>query len=169
MGGSAKAFECLPAFEQMLVKCPVFPPSFLSFTPPSLFSPSASFLSPPRCAHPSLPSSPPKPCRTFCSYKAKDIGQDESRCLFYLAFLGGFFILTMLSCDCSSISRPCRVRRRSLISVLDVWMVSVLMATSLVRATDWREIHRRTLVRREGVSAGNYSVQCVSWGCKPAR
>lgn len=38
----------------------------------------------------------------FCSYKAKEISQDESRC-FYLGFFfflwGGFFILTMLSCD----------------------------------------------------------------------
>lgn len=38
---------------------------------------------------------------------------------------------TRLSCDCSSISRPCKVRRRSVISVLDVWRDSVLVATSL--------------------------------------
>lgn len=57
----------------------------------------------------------------------------------------------MLSCDCSSISRPCSVRRRSLISVLDVWMDSVLMATSLVRVADWREIHRHLLGERESL------------------
>lgn len=148
---------------------PRLPSLMLIFHPPITLLTERLVPQPSSLRSPLPPLVPPKPCRTFCSYKAKDIGQDESRCLFYLVFLGGFFILTMLSCDCSSISRPCSVRRRSLISVLDVWMVSVLMATSLVRATDWREIHRRTLVRREGVSVGNYSVQCVSWGCKPAR
>ena len=43
---------------------------------------------------------------------------------------------TMLSCDCSSISKPCRVRLRSLTSVLVVWMVSVLAATSLDNVVD---------------------------------
>ena len=49
----------------------------------------------------------------------------------------------MLSCDCSSISRPCSVRRISVISDLDVWRISVLAATSLFRASVWnRHSHR---------------------------
>lgn len=175
--GGAKAFKCLPAFEQMPVKCPVFPPSFLSFSPSPpphhsshrapRFSALLAALAPP------LPSTPQSLAGLFAHIRQKTSAKmrtDVCFILFFLGFFSGFFILTMLSCDCSSISRPCSVRRRSLISVLDVWMDSVLMATSLVRVADWRETHRH-LLGEKGVSAGNYSVQCVcvSRGCKPAR
>ena len=44
----------------------------------------------------------------------------------------------MLSCDCSSISSPCIVRLRSVISVLLVWIISVLEATSLFSSSVYR-------------------------------
>ena len=44
---------------------------------------------------------------------------------------------TMLSWDWSSISRPCIDRRSSVISVLDVWITSVLIATSLFSSSDY--------------------------------
>lgn len=45
-------------------------------------------------------------------------------------------MLTMLSCDCSSISRLCSIRLRSVISDFVVWRTSVLATTSLFRDSD---------------------------------
>ena len=57
--------------------------------------------------------------------------------LFYLLRTWRCFLscdhVTMLSCDCSSISRPCSTRLRSVSSDLDVCIVSVLIAMSLFR------------------------------------
>jgi hypothetical protein len=43
----------------------------------------------------------------------------------------------MLSCDCSSISRLCRVLLTSVISDLDVLRVCVLTTTSVLRFSDY--------------------------------
>ena len=93
--------------------------------PPTIFSINPSFCTLPStlCSLPIF--HPPLTRQLFCSYKA--IYRYVDRC---------FLFLTMLSWDWSSISRPWSVRRSSLISVLDVWRVSVLIATSLLKIVD---------------------------------
>ena len=54
---------------------------------------------------------------------------------------------TMLSWDCSSISRPWSVRRSSVISVLLVWIMAVLEDTSLFSSALWNS--SRTEVTEE--------------------
>ena len=48
---------------------------------------------------------------------------------------------TRLSWDCSSICRDCRVRLSSLISLRELWSISVLVDTCLFSSSNWRTLN----------------------------
>lgn len=69
-------------------------------------------------------------------------------------------LFTMLNCDCNSISRPCNVRRRSVISVLDVCRISVFAVISLLSSSDCNRYETQCKVH---ISLNNFEQQSMHW------